>query len=383
MSGKTLVILGGGTGGLVLANRLRRMIGREHRVLLVDRNPVYYFAPSFTWLMIGQRGAQHISRDLRRLEKRGVEVIIDEVLGIDAAAGKVTLRGRYLDFDYLVIALGAQYSSDEIPGLGRCWTFYHVEGAEGLQERLAQFRSGRIAIVVSSLPYKCPPAPYEGAFLLDAYFRGRGLRDDIDIHVYTPEPFPLTAAGEHVGQRIMEMLARRGIGFTAGANLAEVDHRSRRLRFRDGLEASFDLPIATPIHNPPDVLRSSGLCAESGWVRVDRETLATSFERVFAIGDATEIPLAHGASLPKAGVFAHGQAEVVARNLAAELSGGQPIWAFGGHGACFLETGNGKAAYVSGHFYAEPRPDVVIRSPSRIWHWAKLGFERMWLWRWF
>jgi len=131
------------------------------------------------------------------------------------------------------------------------------------------------------------------------------------------------------------------------------------------------------------VLRQSGLADEGGWVSVDRETLATGFDDVYAIGDAISIPLGDVAVLPKTGVFAHGQAEVVSRNIAAEIAGAQPIWAFGGQGNCFLSTGARKAAIVTGNFFTEPTPDVDVRGPNRRWHWAKVGFERLWLWRWF
>lgn len=383
MAAKTVLILGAGTGGLVAAHRLRRMLDKEHRVILVDRSPVYSFAPSYTWVMLGRRDARRISRDLRSVEKKGIEFLLGEVQAIDAADKRVTVNEREVEFDYLIVALGAAYSSDEIPGLGQCWTFYHLDGADGLSERLQTFASGRVALVVSALPVKCPAAPYEGALLLDDYFRRRRLREDIDIHLYTPEPTPLVSAGQSAGARVMELLSSRGAGFTPSARLVEVDQRSKLISFSDGSQASFDLLIATPVHSCPTVLRHSGLAAEGGWVPVDRETLATAFEDVYAIGDATEISLSEDRVLPKTGVFAHGQAEVVSRNIAAEIAGAQPIWAFGGQGSCFLSTEAGKAALVTGNFFTEPAPDVELRGPNSRWHWAKVGFERLWLWRWF
>ncbi len=381
---KTVLILGGGTGGLVAAHRLRRLLNREHRVVLVDRSRSYSYAPSYTWVALGKRDGSRITRDLKSLQKKGIDVRIGDVHGIDLANKKVRVGEQEIPYDCLVVALGAQYSSDEIPGLGQTWTFYHLDGAEGLSEKLPSFTSGRIAIVVSALPYKCPAAPFEGAFLLDDYFRRRKLRASIEISVFTPEaPLPMRATGDEVGQRVLKLLAERDIGFTPGAKLTAVDHDRGEMRFDDGAAASFDLLIATPVHRVPDVLRDAGLCGDSGWVQVDRETLATRFEDVYAIGDATSIPLADGNALPKTGVFAHGEAEVVARNIAAEINGGQSPWAFGGQGGCFLETGAGKASYVAGNFFADPKPEVALRGPSRRWYWTKLGFERIWFWRWF
>jgi sulfide:quinone oxidoreductase len=333
--------------------------------------------------MTGKRDARRITRDLRSLNRKGIDFVMGEVDRIDPSGKRVIVAGSELAYDYLIIALGAQYSSDEIEGLGQSWTFYHLDGAEGLRERLETFTAGRVAIVVSTLPYKCPAAPYEGALLLDDHLRRRNVREDVEINVYTPESAPLPAAGAHVGARVVDLIAGRGIGFTPGAKLADVDHRSRQLRFENGTTAPFDLLIATPIHQCPAVLRDCGLMGESGWVEVDRDTLATGFENVYAIGDATIITLGDGTALPKTGVFAHGQAEVVSRNIAAEIAGGDPIWVFGGQGGCFLSASAGKAAFVTGNFFAEPVPDVRLRGPNRRWHWAKAGYERLWLWRWF
>ncbi|HEU4758644.1 MAG TPA: FAD-dependent oxidoreductase [Dehalococcoidia bacterium] len=383
MAGKTVVVLGGGVGGLVAANRLRRLLAREHRVVLIDRTPWHSFAPSFLWVMLGRRDPRRITRDLRRLERKGIEFIAAEVTALDLPNKKVSLGEHEVAYDYLVVALGAQYSAGDVPGLARAYTYYHLDGAEGLRDELPKFSSGRIAIVIPSVPYKCPAAPYEGALLLDDHFRRRRLRDEVEIRVYTPEPFPLPVAGQAAGHAVMDILAAREVWFHPGVRLKSVDQEAKTLHFEDGSEAPFDLLIATPIHEAPSVVRASGLAPDGGWIAVDRETLATQFEDVYAIGDVAAVPMASGKMLPKAGVFAHGEAEVVARNIAAEVEGSPPHWAFGGRGACFLETSRGKAAYVTGNFFAEPEPAVDMRPPSFLWHWAKVGFERMWLWRWF
>jgi sulfide:quinone oxidoreductase len=359
------------------------MLAKEHRVILVDRTPLYTFAPSYTWVMTGARDAQRMTRDLRSLTKKGIEFVMGEVERIDTRAKHVVVAGSELAYDYLVIALGAQYSSEEIEGLGQSWTFYHLDGADGLNERLATFKAGRVAIVVSALPYRCPTALYEGSFLLDDLFRRRKVRSEVEISVYTPEARPFPEAGPHVSERIAALLSVRTIGFTPGVQLAQVDHRARQVRFEDGSSAAFDLLIATPIHHCPAVLSECGLVGDGGWVDVDPQTLATAFKNVYAIGDVNLVRLSDGNALPKTGVFAHGQAEVVARDIAAKIAGSDPIWAFGGQGSWFMSTAADRAAQITGKFFPETGSDVRLRGPNRRWQWAKVGYERLWLWRWF
>lgn len=383
MAGRTVAVLGGGVGGLVAANRLRKLLSREHRIVLIDRGVWHSVASAYTAVMVGQKVAQQVSRDLRRLHRKGIEFVAAEVTGIDLSGKTVRFDGQELPYDYLIVSLGTQYSVGEISGLGTAYTYYTLEGAEGLREEIANFTSGRIAIVVAGLPYKCPTAPYEGALLLDHHFRRQRLRHDVEIRLFTPEPAPLSVAGEAISEAVTELLAGREIWYSPGTRLQAVDPQGKKLVFQDGVDASYDLLIAVPLHEVPSVVRASGLAEEGGWVEVDRETMATPFEGVYAVGDVTEVPLANGLMLPKVGVFAHGEAEVVARNIAAEISGSETLWAFGGAGKCFLETGYGKAARVEGNFYAEPDPELRMRQPSFLWRWEKEGFIRTWLWRWF
>jgi len=342
MAGKTVAVLGGGIGGLVAANRLRKLLPREHRVVLIDRSVWHSLALAYTTVMLGRKVARQIGRDLRRLNRKRIEFIAAEITGIDLSGKTVRFDGQELTYDYLIVSLGTQYSVGEISGLGTAYTYYTLEGAEGLREEIANFTSGRIAIVVAGLPYKCPAAPYEGALLLDHYFRRQRLRADVEIRLFTPEPAPLPVAGEAIGSAVTELLAGREIWFSPNARLQAVDPQGKKLVFLDGLDASYDLLIAVPLHEVPTVVREAGLAEEEGWVKVDRETMATTFEGVYAIGDVTQVSLASGLMLPKAGVFAHGEAEVVARNIAAEIGGGKRRWDFGGEGGCFLETGYGR-----------------------------------------
>jgi sulfide:quinone oxidoreductase len=383
MAGKTVAVLGGGSGGLVAANRLRKLLSPEHRIVLIDRVVWHSVAAAYTDVMLGNKAPERISRDLRRLNRKGIEFTVAEITAIDLPHRTVRFDGQELAYDYLIVSLGTQYSVGDISGLGTAYTYYTLDGADGLREEIAGFKSGRIAIVVPGLPYKCPAAPYAGALLLDHYFRHRSVRADVEIRVFTPEPAPLPVAGKAIGREVAALLAGRDVRFSPNTRLKEVDVQGKKLTFGDGTDAPYDLLIALPLHEVPTVVREAGLAEEGGWVEVDRQTMATPFEGVYAIGDVTQIRLDNGLMLPKAGVFAVGEAEVVARNIAAEIKGGEGQWAFGGEGACFLDTGYGKTAYVKGNFYAEPDPEVRMRRPSRIWHWVKEGFVRTWLWRWF
>jgi sulfide:quinone oxidoreductase len=236
-------------------------------------------------------------------------------------------------------------------------------------------------IVVGGLPLKCPPAVYEGAFLIDDMMRRRNLRDAVEIEVITPEAAPLEASGAEAGEMVLELLAKRDIRLRSRSQAKSVNHEKKLVNFTQGEPVPFDLLIGTPVHRVPKVLVDNEV-SRGSWLEVDRETLETEFPGVYAIGDVNTVPIAGGHALPKAGVFAHGEAEVVARNVSAEINGGQPIWAFGGQGACFMETGRNKGCYIEGNYYMDP-PHVKVRREGRFSHFTKAGFERIWLWRWF
>jgi sulfide:quinone oxidoreductase len=329
----TVVILGAGTGGLVAANVLRRRLGGGHRVIVVDRARQYLYAPSLLWMMLGWREPGQITRDLRRLERRGIEVVTEEIREIDPARREVrTERGRIAG-DYLIVALGAELRPEALPGLAQAGhNLYDLEGVLGLREAVAAVREGRVAVVIGGLPFKCPGAPYEAAMLIEAWLSDRGLRERVQVDLFTPEPLPMPVAGQALGEVVKTTLEGKGIGFHPLHKLEAVDPGRRELVFGSGARAGYDLLVAVPPHRCPDVVREAGLAGESGWVPVDGGTLRTAHERVFALGDVTAVKLPVGLMLPKAGVFAHHEAEVVARNVAAEISGTPPRARFTGDG---------------------------------------------------
>lgn len=382
--GKTVLVLGGGIGGVVAASRLRKLLPREQRVILVEREDAHLFQPSLLWLMLGWRNPDEIRRPIARLARRGIEVVRGNVERIDPARRAVVVNGQELTADYLVIALGAELAPETVPGLVPAGhNLYTLAGATALRDALAGFRAGRIAVLVCAMPFKCPAAPYEAAMLLEYGARRRGVRDSLSIDLFTPEPGPMPVAGPEVSKQVRQMVESKGIGVHTEHAVTSIDPQTRRIEFANGASADFDLLVYVPPHRAPQVVKDAGLTGPSGWVSVDRATLATSSPGVYAIGDVTGIPLAIGKPLPKAGVFAHGQAEIVARNVAAEIKGKTTRARYTGDGECFVETGDGRAGYGSGNFYAEPAPQVGLRPPSWWLHFGKVAYEKFWLFRWF
>jgi sulfide:quinone oxidoreductase len=381
MSGQTILILGGGVGGVVAANRLRRLLDRRHRVILVDREPAFTLAASFLWVMSGDRRPDQISRPLARLERKGIEVVRGRVERIIPERREAVVDGRIIQADHVIVALGAEFAPEVVPGLAaEGHTFCTLDGAVRLREVLDGTSRGRIVVLTAAPAYKCPAAPYEAVMLIDHLFRRRGLRSEVEIVLHSAEPGPMGVAGPEVTAAVQAMVRSVNVAYHPGHQIARVE--GRRVLFTDGAAEDFDLLVYVPPIRAPEALAGSGLTDDSGWVRVDRHTLETRFERVYALGDVTMIPLAMGKPLPRAGVFAHGQAEVVARNIAHAVRGRVPAARFDGHGACFIETGAGRAGYGSGDFYAEPHPVVRLRRPSWLWHAGKVVLERQVLWQW-
>ncbi len=386
MEGKIILILGGGIGGIVTANRLRQYLPRQHRIVLVERNEQHAFAASFLWLMIGDRKPEQITRPLRKMVSHGVEIIHASASRIDPDKRSVEADGQTLSYDYLVLATGAEMTLEAIPGLvDTGHTFYTIEGAVRLRDSLKTFGGGRVAVVVSSLPYKCPGAPHEAAMLIADFFQRRGLGNKVDVPLFTPEPQPMPVAGPVLGAAVTQMLTAKGVIFHPQHKLSSVNPQSRELSFEGKEPFHYDLLVAIPPHRGPQLLKEAHLTNEAGWVPVNRATLETKYKNIYALGDVTavsipgrwkpDVPL----MLPKAGVFAHAQAEVVARRIADEVNGVAAKEIFRGDGYCVLEAGGGLAGFASGNFFAEPAPQVQLRKPGKIWHLGKVLFEKWWL----
>ena len=386
MAGKTVLILGGGIGGLVTANRLRQHLPYQHRIVLIEKNDQHAFAPSFLWLMTGDRRPEQITRPLRQMVRRGVEVVQAQVHRIDPDKGYVEADGQSLAYDYLVVALGAELAPEAIPGLVEAaHTFYTLESTVRLRDALKDFTGGTVAVVVSAIPYKCPGAPHEAAMLMADFFKRRGLGDKVDVHLFTPEPQPMPVAGPALGEAVKQMLTAKRVSFHPKHKLTSVNPQSQKLAF-DGKEPfHYDLLAAIPPHRGPQLLREAGLANEAGWVSVDRATLQTKYKNVYALGDVTALPIPGRwkpdvpMMLPKAGVFAHAQGLVVARRIAAEVAGTEAKDVFCGDGYCMLEAGESLAGFASGNFFGEPAPQVGLRQVGKTWHLGKVLMEKWWL----
>ncbi len=386
---KSVLILGAGPGGLHAAERLRSMLAEDDRVVIVDRRDEQYLGVSFLNVMRGWRTPAEITIQPSVLRERNVYFIKATVEGIDLERKRVKIDngGADLGYDALVVALGAELSPQSVPGLAEAIAsesggeYYTRDGAARLHDLLEQFHEGRVAIVVSRLPYKCPPAPYEGALLVDDLLRGRGMRDTSTIDVYTPEPAPIAPGGPAVSEAVRQLLTARDITLHTSAALVSVDPESRSLSFSGNVQASYDLLITVPPHVPPAVVRASPL-GSNGWIEIDRATMRTSVEHVWAIGDVTLLRLPNGMPMPKAAVFAAGEAEAAARDIARSFGYDAPEPDFDGRGRCWFLTAEGEAGYVDGEFLHEPKPAVTLLSPTKANFAAMTEDERRWLAHW-
>ncbi len=376
------LILGGGFGGLTVATELRSLLGDDHDVVLVDRRDAFMIGLRKLWALVGLGTLEEGRRSRTTLAGRGIRVVRGDVQTIDPVARRIRTDAEMLDGDYLVVALGAVARADLVPGLvEHGHNLYDADAIPACAEALATFDGGRVAIVVAGAPYKCPPAPYECAMLLDEHLRDRGLRDRSEIHVTTLQPMLLPNAGAEGSSWLGERLAERGIRFEVGRKVDAVE--PGRVRYADGASLDADVIMAVPPHRVPTVVSESGLTGPGGWIAVRPATLETEHERVFAIGDVTRIELANGLPLPKAGLFAELQGRRVAAAIAADRLGRAMPGSFDGRGFCFIEMGRSTATRVEGDFFAQPEPEIALGSVSAEHAEAKRRFESERLSRWF
>lgn len=382
MNGNRVLILGGGSGGLATASRLKELLGDKINITVIDKQRSFVLGFSLLRVMTGEKTEQEVTVSKEKVSQKGIKFINTEVDGIDLENGIVrTTQGEFA-YDYLVIALGAELAPEKVPGFESAFHMYTLEDAKKLRDALSSFRGGSIRLIVSSTPFRCPPAPYEAAMLIDDYLRSKRLRDASDIQIFTPEPQPMPIAGPEVGNTVVSMLNEKGIGFHNNTKVSLIDGSSKQIIFENGTKEKYDLLIAIPPHTSPKVVRESGgdLADASGWIPVDPKNMQTKHDRVYAIGDVTAVKLSSGMMLPKAATFAFGQAETVAFNIASSVLGTENR-SWDGFGECFIETGSGNAGYGSGSFYSSPKPVINLQVPSRELRERKEAWGNYWTMR--
>ncbi len=373
-----VLILGAGFGGLELATRLSETLPDAVHVTLLDRNDSFVFGYSKLEVMLGRQSADEVRLPYREFTKPGVEFRQETVTGIDPVARRVTTDAGTHEADFLVIAMGADYAMDATPGLTTGgFEYYTVAGAERLRDALAGFDGGRVLVSVLGQPFKCPPAPFEGAFLLHEYFTQRGIRDSVEMTSTFPMQRPVPVTGE-VSQLFRDGLAARGIEERPQTLVKSINPATRTAQLADGETLPYDLFVGIPIHRAPDPLTASGL-AVNGWVPVDQTNLRTEFPQVYAIGDVCTGPR----TVAKAGIFAESAALVVAGDIAATIAGTDPPEPYGGSGICYAEFGAGLVSKVEVNFLSGPSAQAERHDPSHEFAAEKQEFGRTRRARWF
>ncbi len=375
---KHVVILGAGFGGLELASRLSEASADAVRVTLIDRNEAFFFGFSKLEVMLGRESAAEIMLPYSEFAKEGVEFRRETVTGVDPETRRVTTDTSSYDADFVVVALGADYDFAATPGFEHGGhEYYSLAGAERLRDELAGFKGGKVLLSILGQPFKCPPAPFEGSFMLDEHFRQQGIRDAVEMTTTFPMSRPVPVTGE-VSQMFREGLADRGVTELSEHLVTGIDPASRTAQLSSGETLSYDLFVGIPIHRAPAVLADSGL-VENNWVPVDQSNLRTRFDGVYALGDVCSGPR----NVPKAGIFAEAAARVVAADIAAAVAGGDPPAPYEGSGVCYAEFGGGLVSKVEVNFLRGDAPEAERQDPSREFAAEKEQFGAVRRARWF
>jgi sulfide:quinone oxidoreductase len=385
--GKRILILGAGFGGLTTANLLRKnlsLYSKQHQISIVDSKDYFIMGLVNLWILSGIRTLEDSKVALSRLENKGISYLNGKVTAIDPVSRTVTIKGTStlrLEYDYLVIALGAEFALENVKGFSENggYNLYDAEQVPKLREKILSLKKGRIAICITSLPYKCPPAPYEASLLINNILVKNGTRNSINIDIYTPTPNALPVAGPKVSQDVINLLDDSHINFHPLHKIKTVIDKEM-IEFENGNKTKYDLLVAIPPHRVPEVVRDSNLIKEGqNWIKVDRFSLKTDYHNVFAVGDVNEINVNENVAIPKAGVFAEAQAKVVSQQIIDDILNNKDKLSsskFDGKGFCFMEVGDMKAGYVSADFYNEAGPVTLLEPPSKESYERKLDFEK-------
>ncbi len=380
-----MLILGGGTGGTIMANKLANALDeREWRITVVDGTEEHYYQPGLLFVPFGIYRMRDIVRPRRQYLPGNIRFILSSIDHIDPQKKSVTLgNGEVVRYDCLIIATGADIHPEQVEGLfdeewGRTkFDFYTPRGAERLSQFLKGWKGGKLVLSVAEMPIRCPVAPLEFLFLADAYFTERGMRGKVELHLVTPLSGAFT---KPVSSRALgEFLDRKGISVTPDFGLARVDNEEKKLVAWDDTEVSYDLLVSVPTNMGDPCIARSGMGNELNFVPTNRETLeAEGVEDIFVIGDASNVPAS------KAGSVAHFESEVLFENILEHIDGRPPRARFDGHANCFIESGFGKGLLIDFNYETEPLPGEFplpgvgpfkLLGESAINHYGKLMFR--------
>jgi sulfide:quinone oxidoreductase len=382
---RRLVVLGAGTAGTMVVNKLRRRLGPDWRISVVEQHDRHHYQPGYLFLPFGACQPDDLTRPTERFIPTGVDLVQGEIDMVDPGQHVVRLvDGRELGYEYLVIATGTEPRPDQTPGMldGTEWResvheFYTLDGALALRDRLRTFTGGRLVVHVVEMPIKCPVAPLEFAFLADDFFRKAGIRDRVELVYATPLPGAFTKP--IASQELARMLDDRQIALEPDFVVERIDDERRTLVSYDEREVPFDLLVTVPLNMGAEYVARSGLGDELNYVPVDKHTLlSTSYDSIFAVGDASNIPAS------KAGSVAHFSVEVFVDNFVQHVNGQKMTGSFDGHANCYVEAGDGKALLIDFNYDTEPLrgryplPGVGpfhLLEATRVNHWGKLAFR--------
>ena len=383
---KNLVVLGGGTAGTMAANKLHKTLSPETwQITVVDQNDKHRYQPGYLFIPFGTYRPDEVTKSRRKYLASDIRLVYGDIERVDAEARSVALvDGTVLPYDQLIIATGVTPRPDQTPGLDdpASWyvdvfDFYTFEGTTALAQKLRTWHGGRLVINIVDMPIKCPVAPLEFAFLADAFFSERGMRDRVELVYVTPLPGAFTKPV--ASQRFGHMLDEKKIALEADYMIERVDTEQKMLVSYDEREIPYDLLVTVPLNMGADYVARSGLGNELNLVPVDKHTLLSKkYDTIWALGDANDIPAS------KAGSVAHFEIDVFVDNFVEHAAGKDMTGSFDGHANCFIETGHGKAMLIDFNYDTEPLPGkfpvpgvgpMSLLKETKVNHMGKLAFR--------
>ena len=367
-----VVILGGGFGGLSAANEIRNSLDSSKvKITIIDKKDWFMVGYAKLWIMNGTRTFENSIGSLNELPKKQINFIKDEIIEINYNNNFVKTNSEDISFDFLIISMWAVLAPEKIPGLvENGFNLYDHNQLDEIHQKLDKIESGKIAIVIMGMPYKCPPAPFEASLLVDSMLRKRGIRDSVQIDFYSPAPITLPAAGPEVSKKILDLVNSEKITFHNSKKIIRVE--SKKLIFEND-EYSFDILLAIPPHIAPKVIYDSNLAKEPGFIPINRDC-KTPYENIFAVGDVTSLVVTDSMAVPKAGIFAEGEGIAVAKNIVLKLESKESSVLFDGKGGCFLESGRDTASIIEIDMFTDPKPSTRLTESTKDNLSKKLDF---------